>query len=137
MKVSTDFGDLPVPDELEKAYRAYLEEEGITEDDTDFDDFMMEHEGYDEKIVSAELYEFLIIYELNIIPSEGGYPHSWTMTVPGYEVTCFGWIDSGDIKHLYLNMLAKKITKDEYYVNEEKTLWRLEEGKVEKMSEDA
>ena len=102
-------GELLIPEELKKAYLAYLEKNGIAEDDADFDEFMMDHDDYDEKIVSTELYDFLIEYKLNIIPGEGGYPHSWTMTVPGYEVTCFGWIDGSEIKYPNISMLAKKV----------------------------
>ena len=113
MKVSTDsVGDLLVPEELEKAYRAYLEKEGITEDDTDFDDFMMEHDDYDEKIVSNEMYDFLISFDTGIIDLSGGYPYHFEMEVPGYKISCYGWIGE-DIKHPGLRMLATELKENE------------------------
>lgn len=145
MKVSIDaVDDLLVPDELEEAYRAYLEEEGIAEDDAEFGDFFMDTDQlnyYDGKIVSNEMYDFLIAYELGITPATGGYPQSWKMAAgslqgdqdvgyepgryPGYEVTCFGWIDNSD-KYPDMNMLATEV---EYFV-EDGIIIVLREGKI-------
>lgn len=111
MKVSTDVGDILVPEELEKEYRAYLEEEGITEDDADLNDFMIEQD-YDGKTVSNEMYAFLILFDTGIINPSGGYPYHFEMEVPGYKISCYGWIGE-DIKHPGLKMLATELKENE------------------------
>ena len=128
MNIKTRYNDiLPVPKELEVEFQAWLKYTKTTDPDwlKPFDLSNLERasecfmEFYkdrwesgclNEEVVSPEYYDLEIAIELENHCGSGGYPNSWTMKVPGYEVTCFGWMeDKGD----GIRMLAKAVDKNE------------------------
>ena len=123
MKITTKIENvlLEIPEELETDFIAWLDDEPQTlldfnnakEVSKAFEEYAGDvalPSSYNGEVVSAELYDFLIAYELSDHRGMGGYPHCESIEIPGYEVCAFWW-DSEE-KYCDVTMLAKVSSND-------------------------